>query len=129
MVVSYRGSFAQGDTLTVRFTTLTSWLTSPKILLSGLQCLEFDVYTPSRFRVMIGYDDSLLLQDNDVIYTSQFGLGLSWHHVSLNLNLSPEPKMYYIVFESRHGLFDHNFGAGLDNIHITSEACSNQGER
>ena len=108
---------------------LRSWLTSPKMQLSGPQCLKFDLYLLSPLSVLIGSHDNMLLEKCHTIWKSTTGLGSSWHHISLSFELPPEDKLYYFVFESRHWAENVSYTAALDNISVQPGLCRNIGER
>ncbi len=117
MAVSYRGE--------KRDKPLKSWLTSPRLRLSGPQCLELDVYLSSHFHILIGSDESILVEGSRVIWRSNAGLGSVWHHVTLNVELPPDEEFYYFVFESEVlNAWKTMYTAAVDNIKIHRGLCA-----
>lgn len=116
MAVAYRGK--------QKNKWLRSWLTSPRILLSGPQCLELNVYIQSPFSIMIGSYNNVLLQENRVIWKSRTGLGAAWHHLSVDVDLPPKEMRYNVVFESRHWAANYSYTAAVDNVTIHDGYCS-----
>ena len=117
MALAYRGS--------PRKKWLRSWLASPKLKLSGPQCLAFDLYLLSPFSVMICSHENILHENCHITWRLGTGLGRSWHRISLSFELPRVEKLYYFVFESHHWAESIGYTAALDNINVHAGLCRN----